>query len=176
MDRVNSAASHTRYSVMRLFLLIILAHLFEHLAQIYQLWILHWLRPDCLGLLGLSFPWLMRSEWLHYGYALFHLLGLWYFIGYFHSLKAYFYWRIAFIFQVFHHYEHFILLLQKLFKTNLFNSPVPISLGQLFIPRIELHLVYNLIVFIPMIIALYYQYVSWKSLTGEKHLNLSSNK
>jgi len=33
---------------------------------------------------------------------------------------------------------------------------VPTSLIQLWIPRVELHLIYNTIVFVPMMIAMYY--------------------
>ena len=39
---------------------------------------------------------------------------------------------------------------------NLFGRPVPTSLMQLWVPRVELHLFYNTIVFIPMVIAMYY--------------------
>ncbi|MGH9823486.1 MAG: hypothetical protein ACREDR_09570, partial [Blastocatellia bacterium] len=41
-------------------------------------------------------------------------------------------------------------------KHNLFHSPVPISILQLVVPRVELHLFYNTIVFIPMVIGMYY--------------------
>ncbi|HEX6070140.1 MAG TPA: hypothetical protein VFZ18_09950, partial [Longimicrobiaceae bacterium] len=37
-----------------------------------------------------------------------------------------------------------------------FNSPVPMSIAQLVIPRVELHLIYNTLVFVPMIIAVYH--------------------
>jgi hypothetical protein len=33
---------------------------------------------------------------------------------------------------------------------------VPTSIGQIWIPRIELHLFYNAIVFTPMVVAMYY--------------------
>jgi hypothetical protein len=33
---------------------------------------------------------------------------------------------------------------------------VPTSLVQLWVPRVELHLFYNTIVFVPMVIAMYY--------------------
>ena len=39
---------------------------------------------------------------------------------------------------------------------NFFGRPVPTSLVQLWVPRVELHLFYNTIVFIPMVIAMYY--------------------
>jgi len=35
-------------------------------------------------------------------------------------------------------------------------SPVPVSILQLWFPRVELHLAYNTIVFIPMAIGMYY--------------------
>lgn len=38
---------------------------------------------------------------------------------------------------------------------NLFDAPVPTSLAQLVVPRIELHMIYNTIVFVPMIVAMY---------------------
>ena len=38
---------------------------------------------------------------------------------------------------------------------NLFDSPVPLSLAQLVIPRMELHLIYNTLVFIPMLVGMY---------------------
>ncbi|MEA5533007.1 hypothetical protein [Crocosphaera sp. XPORK-15E] len=110
---------------MQVFFLITLAHLIEHMAQAWELWVMNWARPDCLGLLGLLSPWLMKSEWLHYGYALFMLIGLWALRPYIKSGKAYFWWSVALWFQFYHHIEHALLLGQKLFGVNFFNSPVP---------------------------------------------------
>jgi len=45
---------------------------------------------------------------------------------------------------------------QAIFQHNLFGSPVPMSIAQLAVPRVELHLFYNTIVFIPMVIAMFY--------------------
>ena len=59
------------------FMLITVLHLSEHLAQGFQLWVLHLPRPQCLGVLGLWQPWLVHSEWLHYAHALFMFVGLW---------------------------------------------------------------------------------------------------
>ena len=39
---------------------------------------------------------------------------------------------------------------------NFWGSPVPVSVLQLVFPRVELHLFYNTIVFIPMVIGMYY--------------------
>ena len=45
---------------------------------------------------------------------------------------------------------------QAIFGSNLFGRPVPVSIAQLWIPRVELHMFYNTIVFIPMMIGMYY--------------------
>ena len=52
------------------FMLIVLAHWSEHLAQAAQIYILGWPIPESRGVLGQWFPWLIKSELLHYGYAL----------------------------------------------------------------------------------------------------------
>ena len=58
--------------------------------------------------------------------------------------------------QFFHHIEHPLLQTQAILGHNLFGRPVPTSIVQLWVPRVELHLFYNTIVFIPMVIAMYY--------------------
>ena len=63
---------------------------------------------------------------------------------------------LAFGIQFFHHIEHALLQTQAIIGHNLFGRPVPTSLVQLWVPRVELHLFYNTIVFIPMVIAMYY--------------------
>ena len=57
---------------------------------------------------------------------------------------------------LFHHIEHGILQTQAILGVNLLGRPMPTSLVQLWVPRVELHLFYNTIVFIPMVIAMYY--------------------
>jgi hypothetical protein len=140
---------------MIIFMVVIISHLSEHIIQAFQLWVLGWQRPQCLGLLGLWQPWLMKSEWLHYGHALFMLLGLAVFLPSFVGLAGT-WWGIAFGLQFYHHIEHALLLGQAIIHKNLFDSPVPISIGQIWFPRLELHLFYNLIVLVPMLIAMYY--------------------
>ncbi len=54
------------------------------------------------------------------------------------------------------HFEHFILFYQAQTHQYWFGGAVPTSVGQIWIPRIELHLIYNALVFIPMVIAMYY--------------------
>src|SRR5690554_3506186 len=62
---------------LQIFMAIVLAHWAEHLAQAYQIYALGWPVPESRGVLGLWFPWLIKSEALHYGYALVMLVGIW---------------------------------------------------------------------------------------------------
>jgi hypothetical protein len=140
---------------LRIFMAIVLAHWAEHLAQATQIYILDWPITDAKGVLGLWFPWLVKSEVLHYLYALIMLVGLWTLRRGFHGL-SYRWWMVSSGIQFWHHIEHGILQWQAISGQNLFGSPVPVSLIQLWIPRVELHLFYNTIVFIPMVIGMYY--------------------
>ena len=58
--------------------------------------------------------------------------------------------------QFWHHIEHFVLLYQATTHHYWFHAKVPTSFLQIWIPRVELHLFYNTIVFIPMVVAMYY--------------------
>ena len=109
-----------------------------------------------IGGLGLFFPGLIKSESLHYGYAVVMLIGLWTLRSGFTGKVDRFWWMTAFWIQFFHHIEHALLQAQVIVGHNLMGRPVPTSLVQLWVPRVELHLFYNTIVFIPMVIAMYY--------------------
>lgn len=150
LQRLNGAW-HER--ALQIFLVIVLAHWAEHLAQAFQVYVLGWPVPESRGVLGLWFPWLVASETLHYVYALVMLAGLWMlrsgFVG-----KARTWWLVALGIQFWHHVEHALLQGQAIVGANLFGSPAPISLVQLVIPRVELHLIYNTLVFIPMVIGM----------------------
>jgi hypothetical protein len=141
---------------LRVFTAIVLAHWLEHLLQGFQIYALGWAVPEARGALGLFFPWLVKSEVLHYGYALVMLVGLWTLRTGFTGKVDRFWWMVAFWIQFFHHIEHGILQAQAILGQNLLDRPVPTSLVQLWVPRVELHLFYNTIVFIPMAIAMYY--------------------
>lgn len=140
-----------------LFAFIVLAHWGEHLTQAYQIYVMGWPRPKAGGFLGLFFPWLVSSEVLHYGYAIVMLIGLW-------TLRKGFtgtsrkWWTAALVIQFWHHIEHFVLQWQALTHHYWFGSPVPISFLQMLFPksRVEIHLFYNAIVFMPMLVAMYY--------------------
>jgi hypothetical protein len=151
-DRLNGPW-HER--ALQVFTFIVLAHWAEHLTQAFQIYALGWPPPEARGVLGLWYPWMVKSEVLHYGYALVMLVGLWMLRDGFVGLSRR-WWTIALAIQFWHHIEHALLQGQAIAGSNLFGSPVPMSIAQLWIPRVELHLIYNSIVFIPMVIAMYY--------------------
>jgi hypothetical protein len=139
---------------LNVFLVIVLAHWVEHLVQAYQVWVLDWPRPAARGALGQLLPWLATSEWLHYWYALVMITGLVLlrpgFVG-----RARVWWTVALVIQFWHHIEHLLLLIQAQTHVFFFAGTVPTSVAQTVLPRVELHLFYNSIVFIPMMIAVY---------------------
>jgi hypothetical protein len=134
---------------------IVLAHWGEHLAQAYQIWVMGWPAPKANGILGLWYPWLIKSETLHYGYAVVMLAGIWVLRKGFAG-RSYTWWSVALYIQFWHHIEHFLLIAQATLHYHLMVKPVPYSVIQFLIPRVQLHLFYNAIVFIPMVIAMYY--------------------
>ena len=151
-DRLNQQW-HER--ALQVFMVIVLAHWAEHLAQAIQIYVLKWPIPEARGVLGLWQPWLVKTEVLHYLYALVMLIGIWLLRPGFTG-KARAWWTLALWIQFWHHIEHALLQGQVIAGENLFHSPVPTSILQLWIPRVELHLFYNTIVFIPMLVAMYY--------------------
>ena len=149
------AALNSRHhlAALTVFMVIVVAHWAEHIVQAIQIYVLHTERAKAGGILGDFFPWLVTSEWLHYGYAIVMVVFLWLlrpgFVG-----RARRFWDIAFYIQVWHHFEHLLLLVQATFGFYLFGNTVPTSLLQAVFPRVELHLFYNTIVTIPMVIAM----------------------
>lgn len=140
---------------LQIFMVIVLAHWAEHLVQAYQVYALKWPMHEARGVLGQAFPWLVHSEVLHYGYAVIMLAGIWAFLpGFVGRARAW--WLAALVIQFWHHIEHALLQTQVITGHNLFGATQPTSIIQLFVPRLELHLVYNTIVFVPMMIGMYY--------------------
>jgi hypothetical protein len=140
---------------LQIFMVVVLAHWSEHLAQAIQIYYLGWPRPTANGILGLWYPWLITSELMHYLYALVMLIGLWVLRKGFTGTGRK-WWTIALVIQFWHHIEHLLLITQATIHHNFRHKPVPVSVLQLFFPRVELHLFYNTIVFIPMVIGMYY--------------------
>ena len=132
---------------------IVLFHWVEHLTQAYQIWVLKWPRPQSLGFLGMWQPWLVSTEIMHFAYALFMLVGLIVlrpgFLG-----RARFWWTLSLAIQGWHFVEHSILQLQAIVGHPFFGAKGFTSIGQLWFPRPELHLFYNAVVFLPMVIAM----------------------
>lgn len=153
IHRVLNTARHELW--LRVFMVIVLAHWAEHLAQAYQIYALGWPALEARGVLGLWIPWLVSSELLHYTYAIIMLVGIWILRPGFAGQSRN-WWSVALALQFWHHIEHLTLLAQAIIGRNLLDRPVPTSLVQIWIPRVELHLFYNAVVFIPMMIAMYH--------------------
>ncbi|GAA4549648.1 hypothetical protein GCM10023192_72240 [Amycolatopsis samaneae] len=133
-------------------MVVVLAHWAEHLVQAFQIYALGWKVPDARGLLGIPFPWLISSEWLHYGYAIVMLIALFLLRKGFAGRSRQ-WWNLALGIQFWHHIEHLLLLLQAQAGWRFPGQKVPSSIIQMFVPRVELHLFYNTIVTIPMVVA-----------------------
>ncbi|GHH39483.1 hypothetical protein [Lentzea cavernae] len=140
---------------LNLFAFVVIAHWAEHIVQAIQVFVLGWPRPQAGGVLGLWIPWLVTSEWMHYGYAVIMMIGFFALAPGFTG-RAKKWWKIALWIQFWHHFEHLLLLIQALTGRNLLGGPVPVSILQLVLPRVELHLFYNAIVFVPMVVAMYF--------------------
>ncbi|MFI0418250.1 hypothetical protein [Spongiactinospora sp. 9N601] len=140
-------------AALNVFLFIVLAHWAEHIVQAIQIWVMGWPLPEARGVLGLWFPWLVTSEALHYGYALVMLVGLVALRGGFTG-RSRVWWNISMGIQIWHHVEHLLLLFQAASGTPFFGRAVPTSVVQLLVPRVELHLFYNSLVFAPMVVAM----------------------
>ncbi|SES41894.1 hypothetical protein [Actinokineospora terrae] len=134
------------------FMVVVVAHWVEHLAQAAQIYVFGWSSAQARGVLGLPFPKLISSEWLHYGYALIMLIGLFVLRKGF-SGRARQWWDLALVLQFWHHIEHLLLFVQAQSGWRLGGAAVPTSIVQLIVPRVELHLFYNTIITIPMVIA-----------------------
>src|SRR5688572_30587207 len=153
IDRLNGPL-HER--ALQAFMVVVLAHWAEHLLQAFQIYGLGWPVPEARGALGYFYPWLVKSELLHYGYALVMLAALFTLRSGFTGQADRRWWTIALVIQFWHHIEHGLLQLQAVLGTTFFGSPVVTSVAQLWFPRVELHLFYNTIVFVPMMIAMYH--------------------
>lgn len=151
--------------VLQVFMVVVLAHLAEHAVQAIQVYALDWPVQESRGVLGQWFPWLVHAEILHYGYAVIMLVGIGLLLPGFVG-RSRTWWSLALAIQFWHHIEHALLQGQVIAGVNLFGSPIPVSVVQLWIPRVELHLLYNALVFVPMVVAMYYHLVPTDSERG----------
>ena len=120
IDRLNGEWHET---ALRGFMVIVLAHWAEHLTQAFQIYALGWPVPASRGVIGQFFPWVIKSETLHYGYAVVMLIGLFLLRKGFTGREERRWWTIALVIQFFHHIEHFLLQMQALTGHNLFDRP-----------------------------------------------------
>jgi len=153
-----------KYDLMlKIFALLMVAHWAEHLVQAYQVWALGYERHHAGGILGQIFPWLMHSEWLHFAYAVLTFAGLVLlyrgFLG-----PALVWWKAALVIQAWHLVEHSLLFAQAQGGFLLWGAKEPTSVLQLFFPRIELHLFYNSVVTVPIVVAML---LRWKSAAAQ---------
>jgi hypothetical protein len=135
--------------------IIVVAHWMEHLIQAYQIYLAGWARPDAKGMLGLWMPTLVTTEILHFTYAVFVIGGLILLRPGFYG-RARVWWDIALLVQAWHLFEHSILQWQAIAGDFFFGASVPISFLQVWIPRVELHLLYNIAVTVPTLVGLFY--------------------
>ncbi|MFF0245442.1 hypothetical protein ACWDTT_33565 [Streptosporangium sandarakinum] len=149
------SALNTRHhrTALGVYMLIVLGHWAEHIVQAIQIYVLGWTVPEARGVLGMPFPWLVTSEWMHYGYALIMLIGL-ILLRHGFTGRSRTWWNISLGIQVWHHFEHLLLLSQAMSGYHLLGRPTVTSVIQLLVPRVELHLFYNTLVFIPMVVAM----------------------
>jgi hypothetical protein len=140
--------------VLWLFMIIVLGHWLEHISQLYQMYVLGWLPKAAGGALGLWFPALTSSETLHFGYNLLLWVGILLLRPGF-SGSARRWWTVALVAQSWHFFEHFLLQVQWLTGFYLFGAAKQTGIGELWFPRPELHFAYNLIVFVPLVIAMF---------------------
>lgn len=144
--------------LLKIFVAIMIAHWLEHIVQAYQVYGMGYERHHAMGMLGQIYPWLVHSEWMHFGYAVLTMLGLVIlrdgFSGY-----ALAWWNAALIIQIWHLFEHTLLFVQAQGGFRLWGATEPTSVLQLFWPRIELHLFYNSVVTVPIVIAMV---ISWR--------------
>lgn len=137
------------------FMLLVFAHWAEHIAQAYQVFVLGWSRPAAGGLLGLWFPFLATSKVLHFAYNFTLFFGLACLRPGFQR-RARAWWTVALVVQGWHLFERTLLQGQWLTGFYLFGATQQASILQLWIPRVELHFLYNSLVFIPMLPALFF--------------------
>jgi hypothetical protein len=137
---------------------VVVLHWLEHIVQAFQIWVLDYKKPEARGVLGQWFPWLIKSEYLHWGFAVFMVVGLGLLLPGFQGRSRWF-WGAAFVIQVWHMIEHQILWQQAQTGNFWWHSKAPVSVIQhYFFPmaRPELHLIYNTLVTIPMIVGIFF--------------------
>ena len=128
-------------------------HMFEHVLQVFQVYVLNIERADALGLLGIWLPRLMRAEVIHFGFSVYTLLAILVLGGAIVG-RARWFGLVALSVQSWHLFEHTLLLTQRSTDNFFFGTAGPSSLVELLIPRVELHFAYNATVFTCILVAM----------------------
>jgi hypothetical protein len=137
-----------------LYALVVASHLIEHVLQVAQVHALGWSRLEAGGALGLAFPGVARAEVLHTVWNSLQLTGLiLLLIGFGRVPAARPWWIAALTLQTWHWFEHAVIQLQVVTGVYLYGAWRQMSILERFAPRIELHFLYNLAVFVPTLIA-----------------------
>jgi hypothetical protein len=132
---------------------VIFFHMFEHVVQTVQVYVLDVDRADALGLLGIWMAELIRSEAVHFGFSV-YTLGSILLTGGPAVGMARSFGLVALAVQSWHLFEHSQLILQRTTDSFFFGASEPTSLAQFLVPRVELHFIYNGAVFSALVIAL----------------------
>ncbi len=141
------------FRALVVYMAIVVAHWVEHLTQVVQVFILKMPRPEAGGFLGYIFPDVNKNEILHWAYAVVMFIGLLLLQPGFLS-RSRMWWNVAIGVMTWHFLEHSFLLFQHWSGWHFLGRPVPTSIIQAFFPRLELHLIYNMIVLLPILAAL----------------------
>lgn len=137
-----------------LYAIVVASHFIEHALQMAQVHALGWSRPEAGGLLGLAFPGIAAAEILHTTWNSLQLTGLiLLLVGFRRVPAARSWWLLALTLQTWHWFEHAVIQLQYVTGIYLYGAMRQMSILERFAPRIELHFMYNLAVFIPTLIA-----------------------
>ena len=161
--------------IMLIFMGIVTAHWLEHIFQAVQVYILGWPVAHADGALGHIWHGAADNEWIHWGYAAAMLFGLVFLYEY--SIRtssppmAQGLWLTTVGMQAWHSMEHTWLLTQFLMGEK------PVSFGTVWfgIPRMELHLLYNTVITLTMLVALavrWYQTRPYKATEGSEAVML----
>ena len=148
----HSATSRNHMWALVAYLVVVVSHFIEHATQIVQVHVLGWAPAQAGGFLGLWLPGLAMTEVLHTTYNTVQLAGLAALLSGFKG-PARRWWLAALMIQCWHLFEHLLLQVQFLTGHHLMSHAKQHSLLELVFPRVELHFAYNLLVFVPTVVA-----------------------
>lgn len=136
-------------NIIRVFKIVLLSHLLEHILQIVEIYVLNIPRTYAMGLIGIVFPFLMKNEGLHLGFAVYQVIGSIY-IKEKYRIKSKL-WEYGIYLSIFHLTEHISLFILANYMG--ISSPKTLIQEYFNIGRAELHLLYNLISASPLLMS-----------------------